>query len=120
MQKPLIFTATILTAFFLGGCANSTDSGSKLVSFPGAYKIDVQQGNVITQSMVNQLKLGMSKRQVQYVMGTSLLESSFDTNRWDYVYSNQPGGEPRTQKRVTVFFENNRLVEVKGDLTPEA
>ncbi|WP_299734959.1 outer membrane protein assembly factor BamE [uncultured Endozoicomonas sp.] len=109
------FSATLLT-----GCASSTDGGSKLISFPGAYKIDVQQGNVITQEMINQLRPGMSRAQVQYVMGTPLLEDTFNPNRWDYVYSMQPGGQDREQKNVTLFFEEDKLQSIVGDYRPES
>ncbi|WP_263081911.1 outer membrane protein assembly factor BamE [Endozoicomonas sp. Mp262] len=118
MQKPLVYTAAILSAALLAGCASSTNSGSKLISFPGAYKIDIQQGNVITQEMVDQLKPGMTRNQVQYIMGTPLLEDTFDKDRWDFVYSIQPGGGKRTQKTLTIFFENDRLSSVRGDLKP--
>ncbi|WP_330926016.1 outer membrane protein assembly factor BamE [Candidatus Sororendozoicomonas aggregata] len=120
MQKPLVYTATIFTVTLLAGCASSTDGGSKLVSFPGAYKIDIQQGNVITQEMVNQLRPGMTRSQVQYVMGTPLLDDIFNQDRWDYVYSLQPGNEPRTQKTVSIFFDDNRLSSIQGDLRPKS
>ena len=98
MQKTtVLLTAALCFTLLLAGCASSTDSGSKLISFPGAYKIDIQQGNVITQEMVDQLRPGMTRAQVQYVMGTPLLEDTFNKDRWDYVYSMQPGSEPRTQ-----------------------
>ena len=119
MQKPLVYTAAIFTAALMSGCASSTDGGSKLVSFPGAYKIDIQQGNVITQEMVDQLRPGMTRNQVQYVMGTPLLDDIFNQDRWDYVYSMQPGGKPRTQKTVSIFFKNDRLSSIQGDLRPE-
>lgn len=108
-----LFSATLLT-----GCASSTDSGSKLISFPGAYKIDIQQGNVITREMVNQLRPGMTRAQVQYVMGTPLIEDTFNSNRWDYIYSLQPGGKSREQKTVTLFFVNDQLHSIQGDLVP--
>ena len=111
MQKTTIALATglFLSTTLLTGCANSTDGGSKLISFPGAYKIDIQQGNVVTQSMVDQLELGMTRAQVQYIMGTPLLQDTFDRNRWDYVYSHQPSDQAREQRTVTLFFDNDRL-----------
>ncbi|OED44127.1 hypothetical protein ACH42_08225 [Endozoicomonas sp. (ex Bugula neritina AB1)] len=119
MQKiTVLLTAALCSTLLLTGCASSTDSGSKLVSFPGAYKIDIQQGNVITQEMVDQLRPGMTRAQVQYVMGTPLLEDTFNKNRWDYVYSMQPGGKQRTQTTVTVFFEGDMLSAIEGDLRP--
>lgn len=120
MQKTTVsLAAALLSTALLTGCASSTDSGSKLISFPGAYKIDIQQGNVITQEMVNQLKPGMTRTQVQYVMGTPLLEDAFDKDRWDYVYSDQPGGKERTQKTLTIFFSGNKLSSIQGDIKPE-
>ena len=119
MQKTtVLLTAALCSTLLLTGCASSTDSGSKLISFPGAYKIDIQQGNVITQEMVDQLRPGMTRAQVQYVMGTPLLEDTFNKNRWDFVYSMQPGNEARTQTTVTVFFKNDVLASIEGDLRP--
>lgn len=90
----------------------------RLDSFPGVYKIDIQQGNVITQEMIDQLKPGMTKRQVQFVMGTPLIQGTFDQNRWDYVYSLQPGGETRQQESVVLYFENDLLSHFEGDFVP--
>lgn len=118
MQKTPALTAALLSAALLAGCASSTDSGSRLISFPGAYKIDIQQGTVISQEMVDQLRPGMTRNQVQFVMGSPLLEDAFNRDRWDYVYSMQPGGEKRTQQTVTIFFKDDQLVSVKGDLRP--
>ncbi len=116
MQKTTIaLAAALFSTALLTGCASSTDSGSKLISFPGAYKIDIQQGNVITQAMINQLRPGMTRAQVQYVMGTPLLEDTFNSNRWDYISSLQPGGKDREQKTVTLFFANDQLRSIQGD-----
>lgn len=120
MQKTTIALATaFLSATLLTGCANSTDSGSKLISFPGAYKIDIQQGNVITQKMIDQLRPGMTRAQVQYVMGTSLLPDTFNSNRWDYVDSMQSGGKKRKQTTITLIFKDDHLNTIQGDLKPE-
>lgn len=84
------------------------------------YKIGIPQGNIITQDMVDQLRPGMTKRQVIFVMGTPLVRDPFHQNRWDYIYSYQPGGEERGQERVSVFFEDETLVSFTGDFTPTA
>ncbi len=89
------------------------------VDVPFVYKIDIDQGNVITQDMINQLRPDMTKRQVIYVLGSPLLTDPFSTNRWDYVYSVQPGGEDRLQDRIALFFAGDNLVHVEGNLTPE-
>lgn len=120
MQKTTVLLTATLCSVLLTGCARSTDGGSRLISFPGAYRIDIQQGNVITQEMIDQLRPGMTRAQVQYVMGTPLLEDSFNRDRWDYIYSLQPGDgdRERIQRTVTVLFENNELTSVQGDLKP--
>ncbi len=86
-------------------------------SFPGVYRIDIPQGNIITQEMVDQLRPGLTKRQVNFIMGTPLIRDTFDQDRWDYVYSFQPGGGERAQERLTVFFENGELTRFVGDFT---
>jgi len=86
--------------------------------FPGVYKIGIPQGNIITQEMVDQLRPGMTKRQVIFVMGTPLVRDPFNQNRWDYIYSFQPGGGERGQESISVFFEDDALVRFAGDFTP--
>lgn len=86
--------------------------------FPAVYKIDVQQGNVITQDMIDQLRPGLTKRQVQYVMGTPLIKDTFNQSRWDYVYSLQPGGENRQQESISLFFKDGLLTHFEGDFIP--
>lgn len=106
---------TTLTLFFLASC------GLGSMSLPGVYKIDIRQGNIITQDMVNQLRPGMTKRQVIFVMGSPLVRDPFFQNRWDYVYNFQPGGGQRAQERLTVLFDDNeQLVGVEGDFAPNA
>jgi len=84
------------------------------------YKIDVPQGNLVTQEMVSQLERGMDRRQVTYIMGTPLVVDVFHVNRWDYVYSFRPGGGERIQRRLSLYFENDRLARVEGDVMPAA
>ena len=90
------------------------------MDFPGVYKISIPQGNVITQEMVDQLRPGMSKRQVTFVMGTPLVRDPFHQDRWDYIYSFQPGGGERGQERLSVFFIDDQLVGFEGDFIPSA
>jgi len=92
------------------------------MDFPGVYKISIPQGNIITQEMVDQLRPGMTKRQVIFVMGTPLIRDPYHQDRWDYVYNFQPGGGERGQERLSVLFENDQLVSLSGDFepTPEA
>ena len=106
--KLLLTSFTFVGLLALAGC-----------SFPGVYKIDIQQGNVVTQDMINQLRPGMTRRQVRFIMGNALLTDTFHPDRWDYLYSLQPGGGERQQERVSVFFnQNDQLVSLSGDFKP--
>ena len=111
-------TSARSVAVIVLGLALSSCAGIGAVDFPGVYKIGIPQGNIITQDMVDQLRPGMTKRQVVFVMGTPLVRDPFHQDRWDYIYSYQPGGGERGQERVTVFFENELLVSFTGDFVP--
>ena len=114
---PLIKRTIVITALaslaLLGGCGNF---GS--MDFPGVYKISIPQGNIITQDMVDQLRPGMTKRQVIFVMGTPLVRDPYHQDRWDYVYNFQPGGGERGQERLSVVFEDDQLLSISGDFEP--
>ena len=81
-----------------------------------AYKIDIQQGNVITQEMVAQLKPGLTRDQVKFILGSPLVADMFHTDRWDYVYMLQPGKGEVQRRRLTVIFEDNKLARLAGDV----
>lgn len=82
------------------------------------YRIDVQQGNVLSQEMVSQLKPGQTRDQVRFILGTPILTDMFHANRWDYVYRLQDGRTLAVQtRRLTVFFnQEGRLEKVTGDV----
>jgi len=88
-----------------------------LPNIPIAYRIDVQQGNVLTQEMVAQLEPGMDKKKVNFIMGAPAIIDTFHTNRWDYVYTFQAGRKAPKMRRVTLFFEDDKLVRIEGDVT---
>jgi outer membrane protein assembly factor BamE len=108
MRTPLIS----LIFLCLGGCG--------FVGFPGVYKINVEQGNIITQEMVDQLKPGMNRRQVRFILGTPLLEDSFNQSRWDYTYVLRNGKNVISQQQLTVFFDGDTLSRFTGTFTPES
>lgn len=80
--------------------------------------MDVTQGNIIDQDMINQLRPNMNKRQVLYIMGSPMLVDIFHQRRWDYIYSEQIGGGARMQKRMSLFFDGDQLIGVQGDYRP--
>ena len=82
------------------------------------YRMDIQQGNYISQDMVSQLKVGMTKEQVRYVLGTPLVADIFHADRWDYVYYKDPRRGPREGRKIAVVFENGKLARVLGDVVP--
>jgi outer membrane protein assembly factor BamE len=86
--------------------------------FPGVYKINVEQGNIVTQEMADQLKPGMTRRQVRFILGTPLIEDTFNQNRWDYLYVKRNGMKVLDESRLTVEFEGDALVRVSGDFVP--
>jgi outer membrane protein assembly factor BamE len=84
------------------------------------YKLDVQQGNLVTQESVAKLKKGMTKSEVRGLLGTPLLMDPFHGNRWDYYFSTQKSGRVTERTRFSVFFDNDKLVSVTGDIKPAA
>lgn len=96
----------VCAALLLGGC-----------NLLKVYKLDIQQGNVVTQEMVDKLKPGMTRAQVRYVLGTPLVQDAFHQNRWDYFYSFKKGadGVPET-RRLTLIFKDDILQGVQGDV----
>jgi outer membrane protein assembly factor BamE len=109
MQKLLIPLLLVGTSLQLTACPSSL-----------VHKIDIQQGNVIDQEMVNKLEPGMDKSQVRFVLGTPPLIDPFHQERWDYVYTYQPGGEEREQRHLSLYFDRDRLARIEGDVTPAA
>ena len=107
MKKLLIIIACI-ASLSVAGC-----SKPHLV-----HKIDVQQGNVITQDDVNRLEPGMTRRQVQFIMGSPMVSDVFHQTRWDYIYQIKPGYGETTRERVTVFFDDDTLARIEGTLHP--
>lgn len=91
-------------------------SGCSTLKFPGVFKIDIGQGNIVTKEMVDKLKPGMTKRQVQYVMGSPLLVDTFHQNRWDYHYSILIGDQRLAKRHITLLFENDQYVKTVGDV----
>jgi outer membrane protein assembly factor BamE len=85
------------------------------------YRIEIQQGNYVTQEMAAQLKPGLTRDQVRFVMGTPLLTDIFHEERWDYVFTRQRANSKEIERRrVVVFFENGKLKRVEGDIVAAA
>jgi len=80
------------------------------------YRIEIQQGNYVTQEMVAQLSPGLTRDQVRFVLGTPLFSDIFHEERWDYVFMRQHANSREVEyRRIAVFFEEGRLKRVEGD-----
>ena len=106
----ILFFITASTVFV--GCGSS-------VPVVKPFKMDIQQGNVVTSKMLLQLRPGMTKSQVKFIMGTPLINDSFHINRWDYFYQMRRAGKVIEQRRVILDFENELLARVRGDVVPQ-
>ncbi len=112
----MAFAWSVILVALATGC-----SGWSTADLPGVtpYRIEIQQGNYVSQDMVAKLKRGMSREQVRFVLGSPLLTDMFHANRWDYVFYRERPDQPREERRMSVFFENDRLARVTGDVVPQ-
>jgi outer membrane protein assembly factor BamE len=94
-----------LTLAALAGCAS--DPGNSLLGLVTPYRVEVVQGNVVTQEMAKQLRAGLSRDQVRGLLGSPLLTDIFHADRWDYVFTIRRQGAQPQQRRVTLYFDND-------------
>lgn len=102
-MKSLLIYSLSLVILTLSACSKD--------KIPGVYRIDIQQGNQVTQEMLSKLEPGMTKSQVSFVMGTPMLIDVFHPNRWDYIYSFHPGNGSREQRRITLYFDEAETLD---------
>jgi outer membrane protein assembly factor BamE len=110
---PLVYIAVIAST---GGC--SLWNSNYVPSLIKPHKVDIQQGNFVTQQDVDRLQIGMTRDQVRFILGTPLLNSPFHSNRWDYVYRLAKADGAVVQYRYTVVFENDKLARHNGEKLP--
>ncbi|OCH97367.1 RNA-binding protein [Legionella jamestowniensis] len=104
MRIRTVLTAVIIIvlSFTLTNC----------ISYDYARRI-VQQGNLLPQSKIERLKLGMSKNDVAILMGTSLLSPTFNNDRWDYAYTWRKGAGPLTVRHLSLYFSHSKLIKIE-------
>lgn len=96
--------------FVLGFCA--------LALAACVYRVDIQQGNLLKDKDISQVEVGMTRSQVQFLLGTPMVADSFHRERWDYAYSLRKGREQEIERRwIVVYFENDRVSKIERDLT---
>lgn len=118
----MTFAASRMTAFALAaalsaGC-QTLETYMPVVTQLGVYKLDINQGNYLSQDMVDKLRAGMTRPQVRATLGTPLVTSAFRDARWDYVYEFQRQGKVREHRQFTVFFADDKLARWEGDEMP--
>jgi len=111
-MKSVLRALAAISILLLAACSVTEKVTEKLTP----YKIDIQQGNVVTQDMVAKLKPGMTKAQVRFVLGTPLITDAFHANRWDYVYRYQKAGKLTEERKLALFFDQELLQRVEGDV----
>jgi len=119
MRPHIVLTSKLqclVVATVVAGCGEMP-SVPTMVS---PYRIDIQQGNVVTQEMVDKLKPGMTRSQVRFALGSPLIVDPFRTDRWDYVYTYQKQGKKLENRRIVVIFQEDKLLRVEGDVVPQA
>jgi outer membrane protein assembly factor BamE len=89
-----------------------------LLSTGCLYRAEVQQGNVMEQRQIDQLKPGMNKRQVALLLGTPAIQSPFNTDRWDYIYTLRQKGREVERKSMSLLFKDDQLIRISGDYKP--
>ena len=116
MRKLLIFIGVVAT-LALTGCSSVSDPTLEAALPPPGliYRPIIQQGNVVAQQQVNELLPGMSKRQVQFLLGTPMLTDVFHADRWDYIYRQKPGKGRVRDSHFTLYFRDQILVKIDGE-----
>ena len=105
-------------AFSVGGCSLSQLKLPEL-KIPRVYKLSVQQGNVITQEMVDRLKPGMTRNQVEFVMGKPVLGDPFNDDQWVYIYTLEVPDYFNQVFKMVLAFEDDTLATISGDYIPQ-
>ncbi|MES2500857.1 MAG: outer membrane protein assembly factor BamE [Pseudomonadota bacterium] len=111
-MRSLFFPLFFVSSTLIVGCGST-------VPVVKPFKLEIQQGNVVTSKMLLQLRPGMTKSQVKFIMGTPLIVDSFHSTRWDYFYQLRQAGKVVEQRRVILDFEKDLLARVRGDVVPQ-
>ena len=93
-------------------------AGCSTFRFPGVHRITVQQGNVVSQAMIDKLKPGMTRSQVRFILGNPVVDDSLDQDRWDYIYTIQVAGGEVIRRLLVLHFSEERLSYFEGDFLP--
>lgn len=119
MTKIKHLCITAFAASVLTGCGTAHRLADSPPNWLTPYRVDIGQGNFVSESMASQLKAGMTKDQVRAVLGTPLLVDPFRKDRWDYVFDIRRGDGRKERRRFSVNFKDDLLVSWGGDPLPK-
>jgi len=108
--KPHLLLSLTLLTLCIAGCSS--------FQFPWVYKLTIQQGNIVSQEMIDKLKPGMTRSQIQFILGNPVLKDSFQPDRWNYIYTIAYPNRAPIKQELIIVFEDNRLVRFEGDYIP--
>ena len=110
MRSAALLISLLLLAAHLSGCG--------VPRIPGItpYKPEIQQGNYVSQELIAQVKPGMTREQVRFLLGTPLLVDIFHNDRWDYIYTRETTDGRREKRWVALFFVDNKVARMEGDV----
>ncbi|SOZ14157.1 putative outer membrane lipoprotein, SmpA/OmlA family [Cupriavidus taiwanensis] len=118
-MRPTLVVSLLAAALLAGACSAYDSTSRKVANAITPYRINIVQGNFVSREAASQLREGMTRDQVKFLLGTPLLTDVFHANRWDYVFSFRRGNTSVVQqRRYTVFFDGDRLVKFGGDELP--
>ena len=118
-MRPTLVTSLLAATVLVGACSAYDSTSRKVANAITPYRINIVQGNFVSREAALQLREGMTRDQVRFLLGTPLLTDVFHANRWDYVFSFRRGSTPVVQqRRYTVFFQDDKLVKFSGDELP--
>jgi outer membrane protein assembly factor BamE len=123
MRHGPLLAAACIALCALSACTSTPVPGLGGLSVPRpkvprVFRVSIQQGNIITQAMVDQLEPGMTKAQVEYVLGEPVLHGVFRSDRWNYFSSLSLGDRVLQRQTLSLYFEDDRLAFFEGDLVP--
>ena len=115
-MRPTLLLLAAATA--LTGCSSLQPTADKWLGVITPYRIDIMQGNVVTQELAAQVKPGMSREQVRDLLGSPLLTSAFHADRWDYVFTLRRQGVEPQRRSVVATFKDNKLDKLEAPDLP--
>lgn len=119
MRRPPFSRPVLIAALAaLGGCGSWFPGGDPVAHWIPAYRMDIQQGNVVTSEQLAQLKPGMNRLQVRDLLGTPLLTDVFHAGRWDYVFTLAQRGRPVQRRAVKLIFDGEQLQDIQATELP--